>query len=94
MFALSTSQALANHIGCGTVITADTRLDADISGCAGDGITIGAPGITLDLDGHTISGTAAGTGIDNSAGHDRVRITNGTVAAFSNGIVLIGASAN
>lgn len=94
LLALTAKQAIASHVSCGAIITTDTRLDRDLVGCQGDGLVIGAAGITLDLNGHTVSGTGGGTGIDDSAGHDRVRIVNGTVTAFSNGIVLIGATSS
>jgi hypothetical protein len=38
------------------VITTDTTLDSDLLDCPGHGIVIGAPGITLDLNGHTVDG--------------------------------------
>ena len=41
---------------CGDTITADTTLDRDLTGCPSNGIIIGADDITLDLNGHTISG--------------------------------------
>ena len=41
---------------CGDTITADTVLDRDLTGCASNGLVIGADNITLDLGGHTISG--------------------------------------
>ena len=47
--------AWATHVQCGDTITQDTTLDSDLS-CAGDGLTIGASQITLDLAGHTIEG--------------------------------------
>ena len=50
------SEALANHVTCGDVITTDTTLDSDLLDCPGHGIVIGAPGITLDLNGHTVDG--------------------------------------
>jgi hypothetical protein len=50
------SDALANHVTCGDVITTDTTLDSDLLDCPGHGIVIGAPGITLDLNGHTVDG--------------------------------------
>jgi hypothetical protein len=62
--ALSASQALANHVQCGDVITQDTTLDSDLIDCPGDGLVIGADNVTLDLNGHTIDGSAA----DDSAG--------------------------
>jgi hypothetical protein len=41
---------------CGDTITADTTLERDLTGCPSNGIVIGADGVTLDLNGHTISG--------------------------------------
>jgi parallel beta-helix repeat protein len=46
--------------GCGDVITKDTTLHADLEDCPGDGLVIGAGGITLDLNGHSIEGTGSG----------------------------------
>ena len=91
LLTLPAGNALASHVRCGDVITTDMRLDRDLSGCPGDGIVIGAGDITLDLGGHTIHGSGSGTGIDDSAGHDGVRITNGTVSSFASGVVLIDA---
>jgi parallel beta-helix repeat protein len=56
----SSGQALASHVGCGDVITHDTTLDSDLIDCPGEGIVIGADGVTLDLDGHTIDGVGGG----------------------------------
>jgi parallel beta-helix repeat protein len=49
-------RALGNHVQCGDVITQDTTLDPDLADCPGDGIVIGADGVTLDLNGHTVDG--------------------------------------
>lgn len=85
------SAALAEHVSCGDVITEDTTLDSDLHcelpGEESSALIIGADGVTLDLGGHTVSGPAA-IGIDNLAGHDDVRIVNGTVSGFGEGIFL------
>src|SRR6185503_5706024 len=60
ILALGGGQALASHVACGDVITKDTRLDSDLIDCSGPGIVIGADGIALDLDGHTIDGLGGG----------------------------------
>jgi hypothetical protein len=97
--------AEASHVGCGTVITADTTLDGDIGPCAGDGIIIGANNITLDLNGHSIFGTpeqddgsSAGVRLPNVTG---VTITSGrgpqrsgTIRDFAAGIFINGGSSN
>ena len=41
---------------------AEPRLDHDLS-CAGDGLIVGADGIKLDLNGHTITGSGVEFGI-------------------------------
>jgi hypothetical protein len=57
--ALVTSAASAQSLTCGQVIVEDTTLQNDLSDCSGDGIVIGADGITLDLNGHTVAGCRA-----------------------------------
>ncbi len=73
---------------CGEVITADTVLEADLP-CSDDGVVIGAPGITLDLGGHSITSNA--TAVRNQ-GHDDVTIRNGQIAGETRGIVFTGVS--
>ena len=53
---LGSAQAAADQVSCGQTITKDTTLDNDLIECPGDGIVIGADRITLDLNGHTITG--------------------------------------
>ena len=53
---VATAQSPPAGIACGDTITADTTLDRDLTGCPSNGLVIGADGITLDLNGHTISG--------------------------------------
>jgi hypothetical protein len=90
LLASSASVAAAQEppIQCGTVVTSDVRLSADLLDCPGSGLVIGASGVTIDLAGHLIDGTGAGAGIDNGAGHDDVRITGGTVQGFLFGVHL------
>jgi large repetitive protein len=105
LLSLWPAQAAATHVSCGDTITQDTTLDSDLLGCPGDGLVIGADKIALDLNGHTISGLACADplnsltcvpqdGIDNSAGHDRVVIQNGTIAKFENGVLINGGDRN
>jgi parallel beta-helix repeat protein len=44
------------RVSCGETITTDTKLANDLTNCPRHGIVIGAPNITLDLNGHTIDG--------------------------------------
>jgi parallel beta-helix repeat protein len=88
--------ASAAHVGCGQTITQSTVLDSNVGPCSGDGIIIGADNITLDLNGFTVSGTAApgeGAGIllDGRSG---VSVRNVQVTLFDAGVVIAGGSRN
>jgi hypothetical protein len=97
-------RATASHVQCGAVITQNTTLDSDLIGCPGKGIIIGADNITLDLNGHTVTGAGAASissvifedaALDNGAGYDDVTIVDGTVVNLrSVGVNLFGASGN
>jgi large repetitive protein len=101
LLALGATAADAQAPACGAVLSEDTVLEADLLDCPGNGLVIGADGITVDLNGHTISGqiisgeNLSQVGIDNSAGHDDVTIRNGSVEYFARGAVhLAGADRN
>ncbi len=68
----------AAALQCGATLTKSTKLTADLLRCPGTALVIGADGITVNLNGHTISGTnaAGGEGIAND-GHAGVRIVGG-----------------
>jgi parallel beta-helix repeat protein len=92
-FVWSEGQALGATLHCGDVITHDTVLDNDLFDCSKDGIVIGADGITLDLNGHTISGAflqpedwqySPGAGVLNR-GYANVTIENGVIGQFAQG---------
>ncbi|MBA3261990.1 MAG: right-handed parallel beta-helix repeat-containing protein [Thermoleophilaceae bacterium] len=81
---------------CGDTITVDTTLDRDLTGCRSNGIVIGADNITLDLNGHTISGDGklvrrcprrqicdVGVANDDRSG---VTVRNGSVRGFAIGV--------
>jgi hypothetical protein len=87
---LGAGPALAQPLQCGDTVAQDTTLTNDLLDCHGDGLIIGADGITLDLNGHTISGQIISGGLPDqvgieNAGHDDVTITNGTVTFFAGG---------
>jgi parallel beta-helix repeat protein len=73
-------------VACGTVVTDDLRLRNDVTGCTGPGLVVGAPGVRIDLGGHTVSGTGTSPGIDNGSGFDDVTVRNGTVRGFAWGV--------
>ncbi len=64
-------------VRCGGVITKDTKVTKDVLDCAGDGLSVGADHITIDLNGHTIS-SVGGVAL-RIEGHRGVRVRNGTV---------------
>jgi parallel beta-helix repeat protein len=81
----------APDVSCGSILLVDTVLMEDLTCGAGDGLVLGAPGITLDLDGHTITGAGVGTsagGIRVRPGADGTTVRGGTVSGFTEGIVI------
>jgi parallel beta helix pectate lyase-like protein len=88
--------ALAGHVGCGSVITADTALDSDVV-CEGEtygvtAITIATNGVTLDLAGYTVSGQRAyddsSNGIATDGPRTGITVMGGTVVGFGAGLDL------
>lgn len=69
---------------CGTTIVENLKLDHDLV-CAGDGLIVGADGIKLNLDGHTITGSGSGIGIS-VFGRTNVSISGGKVRNFEAGV--------
>jgi hypothetical protein len=70
--------------------------------CPDNGLVIGADGITLNLNGHTVDGDAVSdpscppgrgcdVGVDNLAGHSHVTIEGGTIRQFKEGVHIEGA---
>jgi parallel beta-helix repeat protein len=97
-FIFAVGPASANHVNCGDTIVADTTLDSDLVNCPNNGIVIGADGITLDVNDHTIDGDGTETsgcdpdrepcdlGVANF-GHDGVTVMNGSVREFAVGVL-------
>ena len=81
----------ARAVSCGDTITRSIKLKADLN-CntsAADGLDIGANGVTVDLNGHSIlgSGGADGyTGIEDD-GFDNVTIEDGAVKGFHDDVL-------
>ena len=98
--ALAVSPAGAHSkpvVQCGQTLTQSVKLTKDLVNCPGNGLVIGADGITVDLNGHTIDGLVTqtdcpqgppepGAGILNYGAYDGVTIKNGTVQQFNNGV--------
>jgi parallel beta-helix repeat protein len=73
---------------CGATVVSNLTLHHDLT-CAGDGLIVGADGIKLNLNGHTITGpgTAPGSGFGiNVVGRNNVSIFGGTVKNFTAGV--------
>jgi hypothetical protein len=95
-FGAPAAAAATGSIACGTKVVTSVRLHHDLLGCPGDGLVVGAPGITIDLNGHTISGTNA-PGREGVAddGYGHVIVEHGTIRTFFvNGVGLRHAPAS
>ena len=69
---------------CGATIVEDVKLHHDLT-CAGAGLIVGADGISINLNGHTIAGSGTDVGI-NVTGRTDVSIRGGTIRAFAVGV--------
>lgn len=83
---------------CGTTVSTNMVLSADVGPCAGNGLIIGKGRVKLDLGGHTVfgfpgpgDGTAAGIRLP---ARRSVTISNGTVRDFDAGVVINGGRSN
>jgi hypothetical protein len=101
MGALFTGTAAASHVECGDEITEDTTLDGDVGPCPGPGLIIAADNVTLDLDGHSVTGNPAAraaTHTDQAGVLFRMvsgsTVRDGTVEQFDAGIAIRGGSGN
>lgn len=93
--------AHAVTLACGATITQNTVLDADVGPCPFGGlygIKVDADNITLDLNGHTVSGTSqfvpsegAGVFVYRRTG---VTVKNGAVRFFDGGVIIEGGGGN
>ncbi|HXW06405.1 MAG TPA: right-handed parallel beta-helix repeat-containing protein [Vicinamibacterales bacterium] len=77
-------------VACGATIVSNTRLGHDLA-CPAGGLVIGADGITLDLNGHTISGADTGNGIT-IIGRRHVSVVGGTVRNFAAGMLVMNST--
>jgi len=84
-------------VTCGQTLTKSVKLTKDLVNCPVDGLVIGADGITVDLNGHTVDGVVTqtgcpqgppepGAGILNHGAYDGVTIKDGVVQQFNNGV--------
>ncbi|HXS61021.1 MAG TPA: right-handed parallel beta-helix repeat-containing protein [Candidatus Sulfopaludibacter sp.] len=92
----NTADIATASLSCGQVIKDSVKLSANLD-CKSDGLIVGADGITIDLNGHTL----AGPGPDSSkigimlATSSGVTITGpGTISGFQAGILNTGGQDN
>lgn len=82
----------AAAVVCGQSITTDTTLTTDLSCPSGSGLFITVSDVSLDLDGHTISGTRSESpqtsGVSVTSGRTGARISGGTIRGFNRGVSL------
>ncbi len=97
VFALATGQALAQNVECGDIVTQDTKLESDLN-CAGDGLMIAGQDVTLDLNGHSITGQPTSVGIrsgdptsESCEAGSHVAIRNGAIEGFGQGVAFSSA---
>jgi hypothetical protein len=74
-------------LACGQLVTTDVTLTADLLGCPGDGLIVGASDVTVDLNGHSITGSDAGAGVLIGSAKN-VSVINGSIRGFEFGIRL------
>ena len=70
-----------SHVLCAATLLESVKLDHDLT-CTGNGLIVGADGITIDLNGHAITGAGSGIGIA-VTGRNDIRITGGTIRNFA-----------
>jgi len=76
----------ATVLACGAMIAQDVKLANDLV-CSGDALHITADNVTLDLDGHVVTGTGTGGGIT-ARGRRNINIRGGTIQNFVTGILV------
>ena len=80
---LGHSSNVAAQPFCGSTITSDTTLSADLIGCLDRGLRIGASNVTLDCDGHIIE-AAGNRAVEVNLGHSNVTVKNCVLVSTAN----------
>jgi parallel beta helix pectate lyase-like protein len=76
-------------LACGSTITTSTTLTADITGCGGDGVRIGASHVTLNLNGHLIGSSGSGaTAVVVNGGATNAIVENGRITGFNTAVLV------
>ena len=80
----ATGPVVAVTVACGGQVTTDILVENDLT-CAGDGLIVMADDISINLNGHTLSGNGTGNGIT-VRGRSGVTIKNGVIRTFLTGV--------
>lgn len=95
LLGLSATPALADHVVCGYEVVADLTLSTDLGPCPGDGLLVRTSGVTINLNGHTITGmNMTNASADEQAGIHIIQADNvtvngrGTIKNFDAGVVI------
>jgi parallel beta-helix repeat protein len=75
---------------CGATIVEDLKLRHDLT-CTGPGLIVGADGIRINLNGHTLAGSGTDVGIT-VTGRSDVSIRGGTIRGFAAAVRVISSS--
>lgn len=84
------SAAVGTDPPCGSTLTSNITLSADVVCSSGDGYTLG-PGVTLNLNGHRLSGSSQAIGISgivDSGPGTTARIVNGRLDGWGAPLIL------
>lgn len=88
--ASATAAPTTDTLSCGDTVTTSVTLTEDLLDCPGDGLVVGADGVTIDLNGHTVSGVWPSSGI-RIEGFDGVTVRNGVLWVFNFGVDAVDA---
>ena len=85
--------ASATQLTCGQTLTSSVKLETDLT-CTGFGFQVAADNVTIDLGGHTMTGTGGAAAVRILMGTTvkKVRVKNGTIIGFNFGINLRSAN--
>jgi hypothetical protein len=83
--ATSGSAQRLTALTCGLTVRTSVVLANDLGPCSGDGLDVGANGITINLNGHTITGGGSHWGIFDHS-YTSVTVENGTLTGFASGV--------
>jgi nitrous oxidase accessory protein NosD len=78
-----------SSVTCGMTVTSSVTLTSDLT-CAGNGLVVGADNITINLNGHRLSGNGTGAGIG-AISHAGLSVLNGAIDRFEGGVRLFNA---